>query len=203
MRTVTAAALLVACGPPNRVSPIGDLPFPVESSYLTVDPGTFDADDLLTVTLSSLPGSCDAERVFRDGAADAEDPAALAEAWAAAFPAAFTEVEVVARVQGGTWPVKGSLWSGLAWDALPEQNNVAFAVFTQHLALRDEAWWAGEVEDEDAYEQVFYSDGGLMKWGTSEPGVRVSGRLNADVVSSAGAFAGSSEVRFDATICGL
>lgn len=202
MRTIAPLLALLACGPRNSVDPVAGRLWPMETSFLTVDPDTFDGDDLLTITLSSLPDSCDRDRLFRDAAADAEGPAALADAWASAYPEPFFEVDVVARVQGGTWPPKGALWSGLPWDAFPEQNNVVFAVLTEHVAVRDEAYWAGDYEDEDDYEHVFYTDGGLAKWGKATPGLRVTGRMNADVVDGSGNYAGATEIRFDATVCG-
>jgi hypothetical protein len=198
-----ALSALVACGPQNTVGPVAGVPFPIASAHLTVDPGTFGADDLVTVTLSSLPASCEAERSFRAASLDAGTPEALAAAWSAAYPDAFFEVDVAARVTGGTWPGRGALWSGLAWDAFPEQNNVVFGVLTEHVAPRDAAYWEGEYDDEDDYEHVFYTDGGLLQWGAAQPGVRLSGRFNTDVVDGDGADAGSTEIRFDATICGL
>lgn len=203
MRRALPALALAACGPVNRASPVGDLVFDLASAHLTVDPGTFGADDLLTITLSSLPASCDAERAFRDGTVDAETPEAIAAVWADTYPPAFTEIELGARVPGGTWPARGAAWTGLAWDAFPEQNNVVFGVLTQHLALRDADWWAGEVDDPDAVERVFYTDGGLVKWGGVSPQVRVSGRFVTGVVDDAGSAIGDTEIRFDATICGL
>ena len=194
---------LAACGPENHVAAFDGQAFPIASSFLTVAPDTFGDDDLVVVSLSSVEASCDAERAFRAASATAETPEALAEAWAAAWPPAFTEAQLVVRVQGGTWPPAHGAWSGLAWDALPEENGVVFATFTRHFALRDAAWWTGDAADDAAYEETWLSNGGLVKWGAAEPGVHLSGRLHTGVTDGAGTPVGDTELRFDATICGL
>lgn len=203
MRLALACLTLAACGPDNHVAPFGTVSFPIASAHLTVDPGTFGADDLLTVTLSSLEASCDAERAFRDAAAVADSPEEMAAAWSSAYPESFFEVDVVARIKGGTWPPSGTLWSGLDWDALPEQNNLAFALITGHITSRDVDYWSGEAEEVAAYEKIWLTDGGLMRWGAATPGLRVSGQFNTAVVDEAGNEVGNTEIRFDATVCGL
>lgn len=202
MRPLWTLAALAACTPTNELDPVAGKEWPILSAFFTLAPDTFDSDDLVTITLSSLPDACERDGVWRAGASAAETPEDLADAWLAAFPSAFFEVDVVARVQGGTWPPKGSLWSGLAWDALPESNNVVFAVLTEHVTLRDEDFWAQEYDDEDDYEHVFYSDGGLAKWKKVIPGSRLAGGFVTDVVDGGGTYAGTTEIRFDATICG-
>lgn len=193
--------LLAACAP-NRVQGlIAGQPVPIESAHLTVETGAFGDDDLVVVTMSSLPGSCSREQYWRELSANADTPEALAQAWADAWPAEFWQVDLVARVAGGSWPPRDSVWTGLAWDAFPEEPGQVFATFDHHVAWRDATWFAGEFEDEDVYEHVFYSDLGAVQWGKGLPAQKLAGKMSTNTTDGSGTFTGRVELRFDVVTC--
>jgi hypothetical protein len=192
-------AWLAGCTP-NRASEIDGTAFPIESTALEVVPGAFGDDDLLVVTLSSLPDVCAAQASFRAAAGDAEDGAALASAWNAAYPLQFTEIVLAARVVGSTWPPNGEQWPGLAWDAFPEEDSVVFASWLDHRAPRDAAYFDGEA-DPGGYETTWLSDGGFVEWRAGLPSQRLAGRFATHVTDRSGEVRGAGDVRFDAETC--
>ncbi|MCA9493700.1 MAG: hypothetical protein KC621_27395 [Myxococcales bacterium] len=195
-------AALLACAPANRVDGfVGDQQLSIASAHLTWLPGALGDDDLLVATLSSLPDSCGLERAFEQLAGQSDQPDQLAAAWAATYPPAFWQVDVVARVPGASWPSKGELWVGLPWDAFPEEPNTLFASFTEHRALRDEAWWGGEAIEEDDYETVWFSDEGTALWRAGTPSQHARGRFNTFVADGEGVRDGLVEVFFDVSVC--
>ena len=193
--------LVLGCTSDRVVGTIAGAPVPIESTYLVVEPAFFGDDDLVQVRMSSIPNSCAADQFYRDQVEAETTPEGLAEAWSNAYPTDFWTVDLVAWVPGGTWPPKDRVWPGLAWDALPEDENSVYATFNHYVAPLDAAWFLGEVEDEDDYDHVFYSDLGLVQWGKGVPAQRLSGKMNTNIRDGAGDLVGRVELRFDATPC--
>lgn len=194
-------ALLLGCSPNRVVGTVVGQPVPIESAYLVVEPAFFGDDDLVRIRMTSIPNSCATDAFYEEAVAVATTPAELASAWQSAYPEDFWSIDLVAWVPGGSWPPRDRAWEGLAWDELPDRSNIVYATFNHYVAWLDEAWFLGEVADEDDYDHVFYSHLGLARWGKGVPAQRLAGRMSTDVRDGAGTMVGRVELRFDASPC--
>lgn len=191
---------LTGCAPNRIRGEIDGLPIPIASAFLVLEAGALGDDDLLVVSLSSLPSACRVFDHWESRAAGAGTAEELAAAWAEAFPDDWWQVDLVLRQASGSWPPEGAVWPGLAHDAFPEEAGDVFANFVHHRLRRDADWFSGAAPDED-YEAAWLSDLGALRIDRGEPGTRLAGRFATRAVDADGVAAGEVEVIFDATPC--
>jgi hypothetical protein len=193
----------VGCTPDRMIGTIDDREWPVSASYLVLEPEVYGEDDLLAINLSSLPDPCRTWQLWEALAEDAESPADLADAWKEAFPQVFWEVHIGARLRPATWPVGGTGWAGIEWDATASGPEQAFAVFVEHRDWRPEAWFDQTLEAEEILEieEAYTSHAGALKWRKSAPGRSAKGRFNTDVVDADANRLGRVTLSFNATPC--
>jgi hypothetical protein len=181
--------LLLAAGcDANRIAgTIDGQPVPVETAFSRYVPGAFGGDDLLVVSLVSFPSACPSFERWERELERTDDPDALEEVWETSFPADWWQVDLVARLGAGTWPVPGEVWVGLPVDGFPEQAGDVFVSVTHHHGFQDQDVWL--------------SDGGATRWKRIDPPGLVRGRTHTVMVDEDGQDAGELEVFFRASPC--
>jgi hypothetical protein len=193
----------IGCTPDRMIGTIDNREWPIADSYMVLEPEAFGEDDLLAISLSSLPDACRTWQLWEALTEEAEDPADLADAWKETFPEVFWEVHVGARLRPATWPVAGTGWAGIEWDATPSGPEQAFAVFVEHRDWRSEAFFDQTLEPDELekIERTYTSHAGALKWKKSAPGRSAKGRFNTDVVDAEANRLGQVILSFNALPC--
>lgn len=192
------------CNRDRMIGTIDGMEWPLSDSFLVRSEEAYGDDDLLVITLSSLPDACRTWQLWDASVTEDATPEELAEAWQQVFPNVFWEVHIGARMLSGSWPVSRTGWAGASWDNEPHGPEVVYARFVEHRDARPPGWFEPEgLPPDDALEieEIYRSHAGAIKWSTNSPSRVAAGRFNTDVADAEGNRIGRVELRFHATPC--
>lgn len=199
---LVGALALTGCASTEVEGEVAGAPVDVVGATFAEVPGVWEDDGAVLVWLLPVEDPCATLAGWLAVSETSREPAALADAWGAAFPERFWQVDVVLRVADPHASQQGEWLTGTAWDAEASAAGQAYAALVHHARARDEAYFAGATEDPDAYEQTWYSHRGLLQIHGHRPGDSLSGVFTTEAVdASDGARDGEVVVRFEAEHC--
>lgn len=185
-------ALLAGCASTGVDGVVAGANVDVTSATFAEVPGVWEGEGAVLVWL--LPGddACAALTGWLAVSQETRDPVALTDAWSAAFPDRFWQVDVVLRVTDPHASQQGEWLTGTAWDEEATAPGQAYAALTHHSGVPG----LGEGAP------TWYSHRGLLKIHGHRPGDSLSGVFTTEAAEADdGARDGEVVVRFDAEHC--
>jgi hypothetical protein len=164
-----------------------------------IDPDT--GDGLVILTLSDVPGACEAATLVWDEIEDAQNASDLEEAWEANLPEDFWEMTIVLRVSDPGDDQSGLLFEGVGWDEFLEKDEEAYATINHYKQHLDEDYWNG-VADPTDYIDSWFTDGGDLEIKKHVPNELLKGTFVTEAADPAdGDNEGDIEVKFSVDRC--
>ncbi|MFT4621696.1 MAG: hypothetical protein ACI8PZ_000348 [Myxococcota bacterium] len=192
-----ALVLLAGCSTVSVRGEIdGETP-PIEVSMFLEDGDAFGAEGLIAIVLSSEPNACRLYEYFLDEADASTGWRGYSIGWQKTFPDNFWQVSLVLRTGAFDGTIGGQTFTGIPWDAVPEQNGQAYGRIVHYVQHP-----RPDAPDSTDWFVEYLSAGGTLEIGTHEPGERLEGRFTAPFVDPAdGAARGDLDLKFDARVC--
>lgn len=173
----------------------GETP-PIEVSMFLEDGDAFGQDGLMAIVLSSEPNACRLYEYFLDQTI-AGGWRGYTIGWQKTFPDNFWQVSLVLRTSSFDGTLEGQTFSGLTWDALPEQTGQAYGRVVHYVQHP-----RPDSPDNTDWFVEYLSNGGSLEIDKHEPGERLKGTFTAPFVDPTdGSARGEIDLKFDARVC--
>ncbi len=195
---VSAALLLLGAGCTTvkvKGEIDGETP-PIEVSMFLEDSDAFGEEGLVAVVLSSEPNACRLYEYFLDQT-DAGGWRGYSIGWQKTFPDNFWQISLVLRTGAFDGTLDGQTFTGIPWDAVPEQNGQAYGHVVHYVQHP-----RPDSPDNGDWRVDYNSNGGSFEIDKHEPGERLTGTFSAPFVDPVdGSARGELEMKFDARVC--
>jgi hypothetical protein len=199
--------LAAGCGGGNLVKgEVAGQPIPLTGGYFVQEADVFEnGDDEISVVLTSLEDPCAADTAYRTTVQDAEGPETYAEAWKESYADDFWRIALSLEVEDPEAPLEEIVFDGVPWNLLTEEAEDVTGRVTHYTALLDEAYFtallAGTERDDEAYLDLWYTDGGFLEVSKHVPNERLEGIFTTEVTTTQGDTDGQLEIRFSVERC--
>ncbi len=185
-------ALLAGCASTGVEGTVGGASVDVGTAVFAEVPGVWEDEGAVLVWLLPVDDACGSLARWLAVSEASRDPVELEDAWSAAFPDRFWQVDVVLRVADPHASQQGEWLTGTAWDEEAAAPGQAYAALAHHTAVPG----LGEAA------QTWYSHRGLLQIHGHRPGDSLTGVFTTEAADADdGAREGDVVVRFDAEHC--